>query len=207
MADYYNDDAVLMPGRGAVLIAPVKSEIPTSDQLAEWVKSGATGPLGDYSPLGYTSLDELPGFESDVEGGEVKGVWENPQLRTSAVKVSESVTITPVEWVKTPLEHRFGPGKIDDGKGHFVIPEAYSTQQVSILVVLLDGERALGLCYFKCETAPGDKLELDSENFAGIPVKYTILSVTGEGRGVIIAGWLKAKDDSDGSGEVPTPSS
>lgn len=201
---YYNDDAVVIPGRGAVLIAEAGTEAPTSDELQQWVKEGAVGALGSFFPIGHTSLDELPEIETDVEGGEVKGSWENRALRTTPIKLEESITVQPIQWTETPLKHRFGPGTIEVEKGHFVVPEVYSAQKVSILVVIMDGDRGFGIHYWLAETAPGGSISFSEDEFAALPVKYTILTYTGHGRQTLVLPHLKT---SASEGEETVPSS
>ncbi|MGP5269802.1 phage tail tube protein [Corynebacterium variabile] len=177
MADaIYRDDAVFIPGRGGVMIAPVGTLPPTAAALQSWVDAGATGPLGDFVPLGYTSSEELPSIDTDTDGGEVKGSWENSALRTTKTTVTESITVTPIQWTKAPLTHRFGPGTIDDTKGHFHTPAVYSATEVAMLVIIIDGTSALGIEYYKVASSPEGGIELDSEDFAGLPVKWTVLT-------------------------------
>lgn len=177
MADaIYRDDAVFIPGRGGVLIAPVGTLPPTSAELKAWVDAGATGALGDFVPLGYTSSDELPSIDADTDGGEVKGAWENPSLRTTKTTITETITVTPIQWSETPLTHRFGPGTIDAGKGQWHAPAIYSATEVAMLVVMIDGSEPLALSYYKVASSPDGGIELDSEEFAGLPVKWTVLS-------------------------------
>ena len=71
----YNDNAVFIPGKGAVLVGEVGADRPTWDAVKAWVDAGAAGDLAGYHPLGHTSIDDLPSFDSDTEGGEVKGSW------------------------------------------------------------------------------------------------------------------------------------
>lgn len=177
MADeIYRDDAVFIPGRGGVLIAPVGTLPPTASELQQWVDAGAVGALGDFVPLGYTSSDELPSIDADVEGGEVKGAWENSALRTTKTTITESITVTPIQWSEKPLTHRFGPGVIDDKKGHFHAPAVYSATEVAMLVVIIDGASVLGIEYYKVSSSPEGGIELDPEAFAGLPVKWTVLT-------------------------------
>lgn len=191
-AKNYDDAAVFIPGRGAVLIAPEGTDAPTADELTQWVKKGETGALGSFLPLGYTSEDELPAFEADTDGGERKGAWENDSLRMTPTKITESVKVTPIQWSEVPLKHRFGPGTIEGTKGQFVMPRVYTSTKVALLVVIVDGDSAIGIHYFKTETAPNDSLELDPEKFAGLPVKYSVLVSTEKGKGTIVAAHLKA---------------
>lgn len=208
MPEYYRDDAVLIPGRGAVLIAEAGTEPPTADDLDAWVKAGAVGALNDFVPIGYTSIDELPGFDSDVEGGEKKGAWENDSLRQTAVKTTDTVNVQPIQWSETPLTHRFGPGVIDGEKGHFEVPAAYTATEVALLIVLIDGNDNLGIHIWKAASAPGDGIEFDAEEFAALPITYTVLQYASAEAGrktmTIIANWLKGAADGgdNGGGEA-----
>ncbi|MGP9760140.1 phage tail tube protein [Corynebacterium sp. AOP12-C2-36] len=210
MPEIYRDDAVFIPGRGAVLIAPVGTTPPSAEELKQWIAAGATGAIGDFVPLGYTSLDELPGFDSDTEGGETKGAWENPALRTTQIKTTDSVNVTPIQWSKTPLTHRFGPGVLDTTQGHFHTPAVYTASEVAILIVIIDGAEGFGIMGWKGSSAPGDGIEFDAENFVGLPVKYTLLGQmveagsNGEGGGLrkltVIGSWLMDEEPDTGAG-------
>ncbi|RAV34256.1 hypothetical protein [Corynebacterium heidelbergense] len=188
----YKDDAVLIPGRGAVLIAPVGTEPPTADAINTWVADGAVGQLGAYSPLGYTSEDDLPKFNTDTDGGETKGAWENSALRMTKTKITDSISVIPIQWTEEPLTHRFGPGRVVGADGRFEMPQVYSSTDVAMLVLLIEGDGAVGIHYYKTSTSPDDSIELDPEKFAGMPVKYTVMSITGKPKGNVIAQWLKS---------------
>lgn len=182
----YQDNSVLIPGRGAVLIAPAGTASPTYTAIKKWVADGATGALGDFQPLGYTSEDDLPKFDADTDGGEKKGAWENDALRLTKTKITESITVTAVEWNEQTLTHRFGPGKVVQADGRFEFPDVYASTEVSILVLMIDGLDVFGFHYAKAATSPDDSIELDPEKFAGMPIKYTILKQTGAPKGSFI---------------------
>lgn len=175
---YYQDDAVFIPGRGAVLVADAGTEPPELSEIQTWIEAGAKGVLGKFHPLGHTSEEELPNIEADVEGGEKKGSWENPSLRTTATKVTETITVTPIQWSEEPMQHRFGPGKVNR-RGYFEVPDVYTATEVAMLVILMDGRDFLTFHFAKVASAPEGGIELDPESFAGMPVKYTILTMTG----------------------------
>lgn len=180
MADtYYDDRAVFIPGKGAVLIAEAGTVAPALTEIQAWVERGATGALGEFHPLGHTSEEELPGIEADVEGGEKKGSWENPSLRTTATKTTETITVTPIQWTEEPMQHRFGPGTVKTETGYFEVPDVYTASEVSMLVIIMDGKDFLVFHFAKVASAPEGGIELDPENFAGMPIKYTILTMSG----------------------------
>lgn len=209
MADeIYRDDAVFIPGRGGVLIAPVGTLPPTADELKAWVTAGAAGPLGPFVPLGYTSTEDLPTIDADTDGGEVKGAWENPSLRTTKTTITETITVTPIQWSEKPLTHRFGPGVLDAGKGQWHAPAVYSSTEVAMLVVIIDGNEPLGISYYKVSSSPEGGIEPDMEEFLGLPVKWTVLSTLVEDGGKssmrkmsVTTASLAAAGGSDAEGE------
>lgn len=181
MADtYYDDNAVFIPGKGAVLIADAGAEPPALSEIQTWIEAGAKGLLGEFHPLGHTSEEELPGMEADVEGGEKKGSWENPSLRTTATKTTETITVTPIQWTEEPMQHRFGPGTVNTDSGYFEVPDVYTATEVAMLVIIMDGKDFLVFHFSKVASAPEGGIELDPESFAGMPIKYTVLTMTGK---------------------------
>lgn len=192
MADY-DDNAVFMPGKGAVLIGAVGAEPPKIEAVDQWVSDGAIGPLGEYQPLGHTSLDDLPKLDSDIDGGEKKGSWENDSLRLTKITSTDTVTVTAIQWSETPLTHRFGPGKIVTADGRYEAPAVYTSTEVSLLVILIDSKGSLVLHFPKVALSPDDGIELDPEEFAGMPIKYTVLNAPGKPKFSVTAASLKGK--------------
>lgn len=200
--EVYNDGAVFLPGRGAVLTGDVGADMPSIETVKQWISGGATGELteGDSTmyPLGYTSIDELPNIGADIEGGEVKGVWENAQLRTTRQVVTESIVVQPVQWSRTPLTHRFGPGTIRNDEGVFEVPAVYTATEVSLTIIFIDGTEPLIFHIPKTATAPEGGIEPSADDFMSLPVKYTVLTMTGRPKMYIAHAGLI---DTDGDGE------
>lgn len=198
----YQENAVFQPGTGGVFFAPVGTEAPTLTQLRTWVEGDRTKNIGTkWAPIGYTSLDELPGMGADTEGGEKKGVWENPDFRITPITSTDTVSVKPVQWTEVPLSHRFGKGVTwDKENGKVSVPKNYVPVEVALLVVILDGDRPLVLHFYRAASAPDGDLELDPEAFATLPVKYTVLNAEGASSRMTILGYhLQTKDtDSDG---------
>ena len=186
----YVDQAVFMPERGAVLIAPVGTAAPDNAAVQSWIAAGATDKLGDFVPIGYTSLDDLPKLDQDTDGGEKMGAWENDALRISKVTIDQSWTVTPIQWTETALSHYFGKGTVDGATGAFAVPASYTSSEVAILVVVISGSDFLAFHTAKAATQPGDAIEFDPEKFAGMPIKYTILAITGQPKMTIFSDTL-----------------
>lgn len=202
----YVDDAVFQPGHGAVYYAEVGATAPTNAELHTWATGDRTANIGDWTPLGYTSVETLPGLNSDTEGGEKMGVWENDSFRMSSITSTESVSVSPVQWSEIPIKHRFGAGAtVDATTGVAHIPSVYVAAEVAILVIILDGDRHLGLLYPRTSSAPDDNLELDPEQFAALPVRYNVLQQPGNpDKFNIIAQHLQTETGGD-DGDVLDP--
>ena len=194
MTSPYVDDAVFLPGTGLVMRAPVGTAMPTSDELGAWLKTTRETNLNNvWVPFGYTSQEDLPGFDSATSGGDPKGAWENSSLRTTPIKVNDTLTVKPIQWTEEQLKHRFGAsGTVDKAKGHFKVPDVYTASETAMLVVLLDGDRFLGFGYSKLSSGPDGGLSFSSEDFAALPIKYTVLGLTGRDKLTIIGKHLKA---------------
>lgn len=196
----YVDSAVFQPGTGGVFHAPVGTEAPTLEQVSAWITGDRTSSLGAWEPLGYTSLESLPGIGTETEGGEKKGVWENPDFRVTPTTSTETVKVQPVQWSPIPLSHRFGANvTIDPATGRVDVPATFRSVETAIMVVFMDGDTPLVLVYYRTSASPDGDIEPDPENYLALPVKYTVLTVTGTGRKMsILAYHLR---DSDGDGE------
>lgn len=201
----YQAEAVFQPGTGGVFYSEVGTEPPTLAEIRTWVEGDRTQPIGTgetaWSPIGYTSLEDLPGITAETEGGEKKGVWENPDFRLTPITSADAVTVKPVQWSPVPLSHRFGAGTTVDGeRGMVSVPRTYTPVEVAILVVILDGDNPLVLHYYRTATSPDGDLELDRENFAALPVKYNVLGYAGNPNKMNILGYHLQTTDTDGDG-------
>lgn len=179
----YVDQAVYQPGTGGVFFAPVGTAAPTLEAVTAWVNGDRTKAIGEWTPGGYTSLESLPGVGVETEGGERKGVWENPNFRVSPVTTVETVKVQPVQWSPVPLSHRFGAGvTIDAVTGQVDIPDVFTPVETAVMVVFLDGNTPLVLIYYRTSAAPDGDIEPDPENYLALPTVYTVLSVSGSNR-------------------------
>lgn len=198
----YDDKSVFIPGRGAVLIGPVGTEMPDLDTVTSWVKGGMAGNLGEsMAPLGYTSIEDLPKLDVDTDGGEKKGAWENDSLRTTQVKTTETITVTPIQWSGEALQHRFGKSQVDAKTGKFSVPAAYSASEVALTVVVLDGETPLIWHFYKAASAPDGGIEPKADEFLGFGIQYTILNYLGKPKFEIAHAGLKSEAPLEEDGE------
>lgn len=175
----YVDTAVFQPGTGGVFYAPVGTKAPTLEDLTAWITGDRTASIGDWRPGGYTSLESLPGISVETDGGEKKGVWENPDFRITPITSTESVKVQPVQWSPVPLTHRFGSGvTIDETTGQVDIPSTFVAVETAIMVLFLDGNNPLAVVYYRTSAGPDGDIEPDPENYLALPVAYTVLGQT-----------------------------
>lgn len=188
----YNPEAVFQPGVGGVFYNEVGTEPPTLEQVRQWLTGGdRRAPIGDgWRGLGYTSIEDLPGIDSETEGGEKMGVWEDPDFRVSPITSTDTVTVKPVQWTPVPIKHRFGAGaELDGDRGLIKVPKVYTPVEVSLLVLFLDGDRPLIVHYYRTSSSPDGGLEPDREQFLAMPIKYTVLGAAGKTESMNILGF------------------
>lgn len=193
----YVDNAVFQPGTGGVFAAPVDTDAPTLEDVSNWINGDRTKNIGEWAPIGYTSLESLPGIGADTEGGEKKGVWENPDFRLTPLTSTDTIKVQPVQWSPIPLSHRFGAGvTIDSATGQVDIPTTFQAVETAIMVVFLDGATPLVMVYYRTSAGPDGDIEPDPENYLALPVKYTRLGITGRKASMsILAYHLRDKDE------------
>lgn len=194
----YQADAVFQPGVGGVFYNEVGTEPPSLEEVKAWLTGGdRRAEIGTgWKGLGYTSIEDLPGIDSETEGGEKMGVWEDPDFRVSPITSTDTVTVQPVQWSPVPIKHRFGAGATLDGdKGIIRVPKVYTPVEVALIVLFLDGDRPLIVHYYRASSSPDGGIEPDREQFLAMPIKYTILGAQGKAESMnILAFHLQTKD-------------
>lgn len=201
----YQADAVFQPGVGGVFYNEVGTEPPTLEEVKDWLTAGdRRAEIGTgWKGLGYTSIEDLPGIDSETEGGEKKGVWEDPDFRVSPITSTDTVTVQPVQWSPVPIKHRFGAGATLDGdKGLIRVPKVYTPVEVALIVLFLDGDRPLIVHYYRVSSSPDGGIEPDREQFLAMPIKYTVLGAQGKAESMNILGFHLQTKDTDND-QVP----
>lgn len=163
-----NDSAVFIPGTGFMYIAPVSTVAPADP----------TAPTTPWVDLGHTSRDNGLGIGREGGDSEVLGSWQNPNLRERRDPISYYVTINLLQFDNANLALFFGGGDIT-AAGVFGVPLNPAAQEHALFVRIVDGANDLGLYIPKVSIAPEDDMEVDVESFLEMPVRATILGVTG----------------------------
>lgn len=158
------DGAVVFPGTGKIYFAPVGSTL-----------ADVTAPGVAFVEIGHTSLDDMPAFSYDGGDSEVKGSWQKKSLRNIQTEAPvEFVTFTAHQFDRLALSLYYGTdgGAVD---GRFGVVTA-GQKEGALLITMTDGTHTVGFFASKGTYGREDNIELDSEEFNGLPIRFTILS-------------------------------
>lgn len=180
-----DDDLVLIPGTGAIWTGTVGTATkPTLTQLNTFAAAG-TMPSG-WTNLGHTSLEDLPAPGRD--GGDVTtlGSWQSASLRSRQDAVTRFIDVKSLQILDNAvLELYYGGGDFTD-PNEFILPVSSSPVEKAVTVVINDGGTVLALYEPKMSIIGVDEFELDPEDFATVPLRFTHLD------GATAARWIGA---------------
>ncbi len=169
-----NDVAVITPARGYILLAPTGTTRPTPAAIDTF--NPATG-LAPWVSIGHTARDELPTFGFDGGDTEVKGTWQNAQLREVVTEVaSDYVTFNAHQFDETVLGLYYSVANGGTTEGVFEVASAPTTPiESAILIVIIDGNTNVGFWAPKVAVRREDAMELAIDEFAYMPLRATFL--------------------------------
>ena len=134
-----NDLALLIPGRGNVLIGAAEAAVPSFASIVAYAASFSTAIPG-FATLGHTDPEDLPEWGSDGGDTEVRRTWERLAVR-------EVTTDPPVNYfVVKPLQFDNDTMKLYEGGGTYSTPNVFASPSspaptvASAIVVYLDGD-------------------------------------------------------------------
>ncbi|PZG20598.1 hypothetical protein [Nonomuraea aridisoli] len=165
-----DDDAVLVPAIGHYWFAPTVGVTRPANVLA---------PGDPFIDFGHTSLEDPFGLTS--EGGEVTtlGTWQNQALRNVTSPRIRQVTFIAQQWDEQTYQAYFGAnGSVVEG--YFQVPANPTELTGTMLVVVEDGAEQLAMYFQRVSIAQADDIEFDAEALAGLPLRATILGVSGQ---------------------------
>lgn len=164
-----NDNAVYIPGTGRVYVAPAETAQPAS----------LTAPASPWEELGHTSREDGLTITRDGGDSEVLGTWQNAQLRERRDPTTFAITMFLQQVDNVTLGMYFGGGDATVA-GEFGVTGAVGTTENALYVRIIDGANEVGLYVPKVSIAADDDIEVDVEGFLSLPVRCTVLGVTGE---------------------------
>lgn len=164
-----DDNAVYIPGTGHVYVAPSGTAQPAS----------LTAPATPWEELGHTSREDGLTITRDGGDSEVLGTWQNAQLRERRDPTTFAITMFLQQVDNVTLGMYFGGGDASVA-GQFGITDTVGTTENALYVRIIDGTNEVGLHVPKVSIAAEDDVEVDVEGFLSLPVRCTVLGITGE---------------------------
>lgn len=164
-----NDSAVYIPGTGKVYTAPSGTAKPAD----------LKAPASPWSELGHTSREDGLTITRDGGDSEVIGTWQNPSLRERRDPTSFAIVMFLQQIDNASLQMYFGGGDTSED-GEFGVATVGETTELAAYIRIIDGTNEIGLHVPKVSIAADDDIELDVEGFMSMPVRMTVLGITGD---------------------------
>lgn len=186
------DNAVVIPGKGHFLTAATTATKPTLAQIVAFANNTTTTPTG-FDHLGHSDIDEVLSFGQEGGETETKGSWQNPSLR-------EATTSVPVDYlVAKSLQVRdnailtlyYGGGNASV-VNEFSLPDTSVPVEKSLLLVMVDAVGPLGLYIKRASIRREDAIEVASDDFVKLPLRFTFLQASGSPKATWIGQGLGA---------------
>ena len=135
----------------------------------------ATAPNG-WSTLGHTSRDDLPEFGFDGGDTEVRGTWQNENLREVVTKpIADYLTILLQQFDTQSFELYYGKDAAK-AAGVFGVASGTATPlEKALLIIIVDGDTKIGFYSPKASMRRDDSISLATDEFASLPVRATFL--------------------------------
>jgi hypothetical protein len=143
----------------------------------------ATGATADvlaapngWSTVGHTARDDLPEFGFDGGDTEVRGTWQNENLREVVTKpISDYLTIYLQQWDMDSLTLYYGQDAAKQSGVFGVKGGTAAPVERALLIIIVDGDTKIGFYAPKASVKRDDSISLATDEFASLPVRATFL--------------------------------
>lgn len=162
------NDATLVPGTGRYYLAPTGTARPTNPKA----------PGASWTDVGDTALESPFGFTFEGGDSTVLGTWQNPAKRVTHAPLTISVAFTLLNWTIDSLKLYWG-GNGATVAGRYRVPVSPTETTMALFVLIQDGLEEVGIYFPSVSIYRADDIGGDATSFAGMPVRATILGVTG----------------------------
>lgn len=173
-----DDDGVVLPGRGYLFYNNTPGALPpfnTATVGAVDLDADAVGTGNNiWSNFGHTSRENSVKLNRDAEDGEVKGTWQNPNLRKTKDQVSWSFTLPSVQMANHTFDMYFGEGDKSEEDVYWVTDDGDPIEGAFCLV-LVDGSKRVPIYVPKVSYSGDDAPEFGAEDFVELSIKATVL--------------------------------
>lgn len=135
----------------------------------------ATAPNG-WSTLGHTSRGDLPEFGFDGGDTEVRGTWQNENLREIVTKpIADYLTLFLQQFDTQAFELYYGKDASNQVGVFGVASGTVSPVEKALLIIIVDGDVKIGFYSPKASMRRDDSISLATDEFASLPVRATFL--------------------------------
>lgn len=172
-------DELYLPVVGHIFTAPVGTAAPTdlsalNAETGEFT-SGATG----WTNIGHTARGELPELGFDGGDREAKGTWQREVQRyVTTEAVADYVIVNVHQFNNDTLALYYG-GTGGSTAGRFEVSgTASSVPTRALLIVIVDGDNRVAFHANDCDVTREDSVEMDTEEFVYLPLRFSIKSAT-----------------------------
>ncbi|GAB4584402.1 phage tail tube protein [Nocardia sp. IFM 10818] len=129
-----------------------------------------------WSNIGHTSREEMPEFGFDGGDSEVKGTWQNAQLREVTTEAAaDYLTLQLHQFDATGFELYYGKNAATTPGIFGVDGGNPAPTERALLVIIVDGDAKVGFYASKASIRRDDAVALPSDEFAALPIKATFL--------------------------------
>lgn len=130
--------------------------------------------------VGHTSRGDLPEFGFDGGDHEVKGSWQNENLREIVTSpIADFLTLMLHQFDQSSFELYYGTDS-QSTAGVFGVGNGNVTPvEKALLVLIVDGTNRVGFYAPKASVRRDDSVKLATDDFATLPVKATFLKLAG----------------------------
>ncbi|MGW2398503.1 phage tail tube protein [Kitasatospora sp. NPDC001664] len=173
--------AELVPGTGFIFAAPVAEASKTFPELhkltdAAKIVAEIEAMTGGWKSIGNTSLENGIEMASEGDEPEVLGSWQAPSLRTTNPKKVYSLTMALHDFTAETFKLYYGSSKGAEADGTFAIPVNPEAQDRALLIVGVDGTKAVAWHYAQTKILGSDAVSIDPAAMSEMPVKATVVA-------------------------------
>lgn len=184
--------AVLLPGIGHVLTGTVGAAIPALSDLTAFAADTSVLPTG-FSELGYTDLDQVLTFGQDGGDTTVKGSWQNKSLREiTTVALVDFIVVKSIQLLDNAILSLYHGGGDATVSNEFKWPDASTPTEKALTLIMLDGTVPVALYANKVSIRRESEIEVSSDDFIKLPLRFTFLKNGSNPRAIWIADALGA---------------
>jgi hypothetical protein len=140
------------------------------------VDSAVVSAPNGWSSVGHTARDDLPEFGFDGGDTEVRGTWQNENLREVVTKpISDYLTIYLQQWDIDSLTLYYGQDASKQSGVFGVKGGTAAPVERALLIIIVDGDTKIGFYAPKASVKRDDSISLATDEFASLPVRATFL--------------------------------